>query len=127
MLNFKKEHKFLFFILFSLGSFLAGGVNGFLGTGGGIIFVFLLSTLTENERKDNFATTICATLAISLVGLFAYFKAGAVDLKITSELFLPIVLGGIVGAILVDKLKIKYLSLIFSALIIYSGISMIVR
>ena len=127
MLNLKSEHKIPAFILFALGSFIAGGVNGFLGTGGGILFVFLLNFLTDNEKKDSFATTLCATIPISIVGLLAYYRAGAIDFDLSLSLSLPCALGGLLGAFLVDRLKVKWLSVAFSIMIIYSGINMLVR
>ena len=115
------------FLLFCALSFLAGGVNGFLGTGGGILFIYLLSRLTENPKKVNFSTTLFATFFISLVTVFRYAKAGAVDFSTTRELFLPCALGGILGALLLDKIKVQWLNAIFAILVIYSGTCMILR
>ena len=126
-MNLKASNKLIGILLFSLGSFFAGGVNGFLGTGGGILFVFLLSYLTKNERKNNYVTTLCATIPISLVGIFAYFNAGTIDFSLLKQISIPTVLGGFFGAILVSKLNVKWLNAIFSLLIIYSGINMIIK
>ena len=125
MLNLKNENKVVFPILFCLFSFLAGAVNGFVGTGGGIIFIFTLNALTKNDKKDNFASTLLAIIPISLVGIYAYFVAGSVDFSILSSVSLPALFGGLLGAFLTDKLKIKWLNLIFGGLILYSGVSML--
>lgn len=114
-------------ILFCLFSFIAGGVNGLLGTGGGIIFVYMLSKLTKNKAKDNFATTICATLPISAVSAVIYFKNSNVDLSLIPKLVVPALAGGIVGALAVDKINKKWLNIIFALLVIYSGTCMIFR
>ncbi|MBQ7907376.1 MAG: sulfite exporter TauE/SafE family protein [Clostridia bacterium] len=127
MLNLKNGNKFFLVFLFALGSFVAGGINGFLGTGGGILLVFLLNFITNNDGKDTFANTLCATIPISLVGLFAYYNAGAIDFDISLSLSVPCMLGGLLGAFLVDRLKVKWLSIAFSLLIVYSGITMLVR
>ncbi len=113
--------------LFFLLSFIAGGINGFLGTGGGIIFIFMLSFLTKNDSKDNYATSLCATLIISSFGLISYLRGSCVDFSMIGQVILPAILGGIIGALLVDKMKVKYLNLIFALLIIYSGFSLIFR
>ena len=127
-MNLKKnKRKHLTLILFFILSFVAGGLNGFLGTGGGIVFIFMLSLLTENKAKDNYATSLCATLFISFMGLFAYLKNSNVDFKIIGQVGLPAVLGGAVGAFLVDKMQTKWLNTIFAALVIYSGINMIFK
>lgn len=114
-------------ILFCLFSFIAGGVNGLLGTGGGIIFVYMLSKLTKNNAKDNFATTICATLPISAVSAVIYFKNSNVDLSLIPKLIVPALAGGIIGALAVDKINKKWLNIIFAFLVIYSGTCMIFR
>lgn len=125
MLNLKNGNKLLLTLLFCLFSFLAGAVNGFVGTGGGILMVFMLNILTKNDKKDNFSTTLLSIIPISIVGLYAYFSAGSVDFSILSRVSLPALLGGALGAFLTDKLKIKWLNLLFGALVIYSGIKMI--
>lgn len=126
-MNLKDKHKFFSFLAFLAGSFLAGGINGFLGTGGGILFVFLLSLLTKNEKKDIYASTLCATIPISLIGIFAYYNAGAIDFSLLKEIGVFTVLGGFLGAFLVSRLNVKWLNAIFSLLIIYSGINMIIK
>lgn len=108
-------------------SLLAGGMNGFLGTGGGIIFVYMLSHFTGNDKKDNFATTLCACIPISLVSAISYAKSGNIDTDALKSLILPAIVGGALGALLTDKIKTKYISLCFSALVIYSGLSMVMR
>jgi len=108
-------------------SLLAGGVNGFLGTGGEIILIYALGALTDNDKKDNFATTLCATIPMSIVSLFSYANNGNIDTALTKTLVLPAIIGGALGAFLTDKIKTKYLSLFFALLVIYSGICMVVR
>lgn len=125
-MNLKKlKVRYLGPILFFLFSFVAGGINGFLGTGGGIIFIFMLSMLTKNDSKDNYATSLSATFIISLFGLITYTSRSMVDYAMIGQVALPAVLGGVLGAILVDRLQTKYLNMIFAALIIYSGFKLI--
>ena len=124
-LNLRQGHRARLVFLFVLLSFLGGALNGFLGTGGGILILFMLNRLTKNERKDNFVTCALSIIPISLVGSFAYFRAGSVDFSTLQSAYLPAIAGGILGAFLFEKLKIKYLNLIFGALVIYSGASML--
>lgn len=106
---------------------IAGGVNGFLGTGGGIILVYALGALTKNDKKDNFATTLCATVPMSLVSLISYANNGNIDTSLTKTLVFPAIIGGVVGALLTDKIKTKYLSILFALLVIYSGACMVAK
>lgn len=119
--------KTLSLVLFCILSFVAGGINGFLGTGGGIIFIYMLSLLTKNDKKDNFPTTLCATIPISLIALISYAKNENVDFDAVGKYLIPCALGGLLGAFLVDRLKVKWLNTIFALLVIYSGACMILR
>ena len=125
-LELKKSGKWSVFLFCAL-SFVAGGINGFLGTGGGIIFVYMLSLLTKNDKKDNFATTLCAVIPISIISLFAYAKGENIDTGMIKMLVPSAILGGALGAFLTDKIRTKYLSICFSALVIYSGACMVMR
>jgi uncharacterized membrane protein YfcA len=125
-MNLKKLRvRYLGPTLFFLLSFAAGGINGFLGTGGGIVFIFMLSLLTKNDNKDNYATSLSATFIISLFGLISYTSRSMVDYSMIGQVTLPAILGGISGAFLADRLQTKYLNMIFAILIIYSGFKLI--
>ncbi len=124
-LNLRQGHRVRLILLFVILSFFGGALNGFLGTGGGILILFMLNRLTKNERKDNFVTCALSIIPISLVGSFAYFRSGSVDFSTLQTAYLPAITGGILGAFLFEKLKVKYLNLIFGALVIYSGASML--
>lgn len=126
-LNFKGKHRVLSLLLFCLASFLGGALNGFVGTGGGIIFVFLLTLMTKNEKKDSYATTLASIIPISLVGSISYFSGGSVDFELLKGAYLPAIFGGVLGALLVEKLRLKFLNLLFGGLVIYSGITMLMR
>ena len=127
-MNFKfEEKKVLCTFLFCLFAFIGGGINGFLGTGGGIIFVLLLSTITKNDVKDNFATSLCTTIVLSLIGAFSYYRRGNIDFGIISSCFVFCAIGGVIGALITDKINTRWLNIGFAILIIYSGIRMILR
>lgn len=127
MFNLIKNNNLIRLILFSLLCFLAGGLNGFLGTGAGILFVFALSIFTPVKRRDALATTLCATLPISLISSIPYLRNGNIDFSLTSRILIPCAIGGIVGALITDKIKTSYLNTVFSLLLIYSGFSFLLR
>ena len=127
-MNFKREDKKpLFLLLFCVLSFLAGAVNGFLGTGGGIIFVLMLSAITKNDSKDNFANTLVATLVISLFGIISYEEKKQIDFELLFKIVPLGLIGGALGAFLTNKFKPWILNVIFAFLIVYSGLCMILR
>lgn len=125
MLKKLLSNKLVLLLSFCTLSFLAGAVNGFVGTGGGIIFVFMLSTLTRLDKRDVFATSLLSTAIISSVSLLNYVKQGCVDLDVVISSAAPALLGGTVGAFLVDRINTVWLSAIFSILLIYSGVCLI--
>ena len=126
-MEIKEKSKIKNIPLFCSLSLLAGAINGFLGTGGGIILIYMLGALTENDKKDSFATTLCATIPMSLVSIMEYARAQAIDVSFVRTLAVPGILGGVLGAFLTDKIKTKYLTLCFSALVIYSGVCMVTK
>lgn len=105
----------------------AGVVNGFIGTGGGIILIFVLSKLMgKSNTKDTFATVIAAILPMSAVSAISYYNQGNVPLGKTAVYIVPAVIGGVIGAIWLDKIKVNWLKLIFCGLVVYAGIKMTV-
>jgi uncharacterized membrane protein YfcA len=123
----KKENLKQYLVLPAI-SLLAGGINGFLGTGAGIALVYLLNYLNRDrdETKNNFAMTIVLVLPMSAISLFFYVRGGNVDYELIRLSIIPAVLGGILGGYLMDKINRKLLGLIFAVLVIYSGFQMVI-
>jgi uncharacterized membrane protein YfcA len=123
----KKENLKQYLVLPAI-SLLAGGINGFLGTGAGIVLVYLLNYLNRDrdETKNNFAMTIVLVLPMSAISLFFYVRGGNVDSELIRLSIIPAVLGGILGGYLMDKINRKLLGLIFAVLVIYSGFQMVI-
>ena len=111
----------------------AGVVNGFLGSGGGIIIILSLVLLRKykkippGEASNDFPTAIAAILPMSLVSLARYAEGGHVGVRFALILALPAALGGLIGALLLDKIKLDLVRKIFAALIVISGVIMIVK
>ncbi len=111
-----------------LGSIAAGVVNGVLGTGGGIILVFVLRRALKSSIKssrDVFITTMAAILPISIISLFTYSSAVLDKGPYMLSVMLPAAVGGVIGAVLSRRVKPRVLEIIFGALVIYAGIKMV--
>lgn len=110
---------------------LAGAVNGLLGAGGGIIVTYFLShTLTKEQKKENgvFANAVATMLPISVVSLIIYITKGYIKIDHSLLALLPSALiGGILGAFLLTKLHLKTVKILFSFLVVISGIMMILK
>ena len=111
--------------------FSAGLLGGLFGTGGGILIVFPFSRIYagsgEYGEKDCFAMTLAVTLLFSCVSLCSYIKNGVLCTGDFSPRLLPAALGGLAGAFLLDRLNTALLRKIFAGLVIYAGLSLIVR
>lgn len=117
---------------------VAGFINGLLGTGGGILLVLAFGRAAEQggggraislpiAKRDCYANALCVMLPISLFSALRYIAAGTINPATFSPFIPPSVLGGILGGILLDRLKVSFLRVLFSLLIVISGIFMIIR
>lgn len=115
-------------IFLGAAGFASGLVNGLLGAGGGIISVFALSYVLRRQKcdgRDAFATTLCIMLPLSVLSAVLYAANGAVPGVRLNFLALPAVAGGLVGGFFLDRINARLLRLIFAAVVIWSGITMI--
>ena len=109
---------------------LAGAVNGLLGAGGGILIVFGLSPLLPHDpegQRDVFANALAVMFPISIVSVIGYAMAGRFSLDGFAHYLIPCVLGGVLGALLLGKLKISLLQKLFAIIVVWSGIYMVIR
>lgn len=117
------------FVLLLTGGFLAGIANGLLGAGGGIIIVIILTKLLGDnaDSRDIFANSLCVMLPLSVISTVSYATRGGIDFDKFGIYVLPAILGGIAGGILLGRIKTSILRALFSGIMIYSGISLMVR
>ena len=113
-----------------LAGLLVGLTNGLLGAGGGIIAVLALrqslGDLITDER-DVFANALCVTLPISAVSCLSYALHGNLKINGIGLYVLPAILGGVLGGILLGRLKADSVRKLFSVLVIVSGVLLIIR
>lgn len=105
---------------------LVGLVNGFFGACGGVVAVFMLQKSGLDARKAH-AAAVGIILPISFVSLVFYFLSGRVDFSLCLAVIPAGLVGAVVGSLLLKKIKPKFLKLLFAALMIYSGITLITR
>ena len=100
----------------------AGFVNGFLGTGGGIVLMAAMAMLPAGiDPRDKFAAVIAVILPISLVSAAAYGKH--IDFGAALPYLFPGILGGVTGALLLDHISPKILRRLFAAMMIWAGVN----
>lgn len=123
----KKSRSFWLFI--TAGGIASGFINGLLGAGGGIIIVFVLSKLFNYhaEPRDIFANALCVMLPVSFVSCIIYATRGKVSFDAFPPLIIPAIAGGVIGALLLCKIKTGALKKLFAVLVIISGIILILK
>lgn len=112
-------------LLTALAGTAAGFLNGFLGTGGGIILIYALYFLKNKvDEKDIFAITLTVTPILSAFSLWSYGKNGNIDISQGLKYGLIAIPGGLIGAYLLNVLDNSAIKRIFAALLIFAGINM---
>ena len=107
----------------------AGFLNGFLGTGGGILIVAGLSALTRDAPapRSVFASAMAVTLPLSVFSVWRYACRGNVPWQAALPWILPASAGGICGAWLLGKLQISTLLWLFGSVLCASGVMLLCR
>ncbi len=112
-----------------LGGLAAGFANGLLGAGGGIIIIWILEKAIGDitrDSRDVFANALAVMLPISAVSTVSYAISGNLPTEDITRFILPAVLGGLLGAFLLDKFSTSTVKTLFCFLVILSGIIMVV-
>ena len=103
-----------------------GLVNGFFGGGGGMLCVPILESFMKLESKRAHATTLCIILPLSIVSAVIYIIKNDADVINLSWVSLGTLIGGIVGALWLNKINNKVLRVIFAILMLGVGIKMVI-
>ena len=104
-----------------------GLVNGFFGGGGGMIVVPLLTKLFKMEQKKAQATALFVILPISLVSTIVYLSNNSIHFAHCWPVIVGIVVGGIFGAKLLNKIKNRTIQGIFILFMFIGGGFMLFR
>ncbi|MDE6617617.1 MAG: sulfite exporter TauE/SafE family protein [Clostridiales bacterium] len=107
------------------GSVAVGLVSGFFGGGGGMLAVPLLA-LSGLDQKHAHATALLVILPICIISASIYIAAGFFDGQTVLCACIGVVLGGIVGAALLNKLNPTLIGIIFALMMIGIGIKLVI-
>lgn len=121
-------------IIYLLMGLFVGWFAGLLGIGGGLILVTLmvyLFTLQQfpADRIVHMAlgTSITSIVFTSLSSLRAHHKHGAVRWDIVRASAAGLIVGTLLGTLVADQLKSKYLAIFFVIFVYYSAVQMFVN
>ena len=105
--------------------FAAGLICGLFSTGGGMIMVPGFMYILNKEPKLARATTSICILPMVLVSSFFYYKNDYINWNLSILCSIGGILGGIIGAYLLQIVNDKYLKAVFIIILIYTSIKMI--
>lgn len=122
--NQENKQKSNVFIKLITGAII-GFVNGFCGGGGGMICVPLLCKVIGLEEKKSHATTLLIMLPLSIASLAVYVVGKSMLWVDSLKIGIGFVLGGVIGALLLKKISNAWLCAIFSLVIIFGGVKLL--
>lgn len=108
-------------------NFLKGGIigllNGFFGSGGGVIAVPVLEK--DSSPNEAHATSVALIFILSMVTALFYGFSGNLDFKTAWEYVPWGILGAVSGAFFLKNIKAKWLKRLFGAVIIAAAVRML--
>ena len=116
------------FVLLSIGAGLfVGFVNGFMGAGGGMILVPILTLLLKMESRVAHSTAVFVIAPICLVSGLTYIIKGVIAWEILLPVAIGTLVGGIAGTFMLKKLKNDVINIIFWCVMNFAGVWMLVN
>lgn len=118
-------------IVYLLMGLFVGFFAGLLGIGGGLILVTLMVYLftVQGFPEDRIlhmalGTSIASIVFTSISSLRAHHKHGAVRWDIVRNAIPGLIIGTLLGTLVADQLKSKYLAIFFVIFVYYSAVQM---
>lgn len=124
--NVMKTRNGHFFLIKALGGLFIGFANGFFGGGGGMLAVPFLFYILKQEEKVSHATAIFIILPISIVSGIVYILNRVVEWDKLIPLLIGVLIGGVFGALFLNKIKEKTVGVLFAIVMIVAGIRMVI-
>lgn len=116
----KKEVLYRIFI-----GIFAGIVSGLFASGGGMILVPAFIYVLKMEDVEARATSVLCILPMVVTSGIFYYTNNYMDWKIGMLCAIGGIIGGIIGAKLLNKLPSHYLKIAFTLFLIYASFRMI--
>lgn len=102
----------------------AGVLSGLFGIGGGIVMVPSLIIIFGMDILDANATSLAAMLLpVGALGVWAYYKAGMIDVKESLWIALGLFLGSFIGAEFAINISQALLTKLYAGILLYIALS----
>lgn len=108
-------------------SAVAGGLSGMLGVGGGVIQVPAMNLLMRVPVKAAAGTSSFMVGITAIATAFVYYAEEKIDPTVVVPAMIGIFIGSQAGSRLTRRLKAQNLVLVFVAILLYLGVSLLLR
>lgn len=113
-----------YFMLGSIG-IVTGLVNGLLGIGGGTILIPAMIFLLGEKQHKAHGTSLAIILPTAIISAAVYYFHDNLDLGLTIKVVSGAVIGGYIGAKLMNKIPAKSLKKLFGVFMVIAGLRMV--
>lgn len=105
----------------------AGVISGMLGVGGGVVMVPAMNLAMRVPVKAAVGTSAFMVGVTSVATAFVFYSQGEMDPTVVVPAILGVFLGGQIGSHLTRRLRARRLAALFSAILFYLGLSLLLR
>ncbi|MBP3928599.1 MAG: sulfite exporter TauE/SafE family protein [Peptostreptococcaceae bacterium] len=109
----------------SLIGIITGFINGTFGSGGGTLLVPALNNILKVEEHKSHATALGIIVFLTTSSSAVYIMNGTYDFKLTFKVAIGSVIGGIIGAKLLNRCSGKFLRIFFGSVMIIAALRMV--
>lgn len=113
------------FYKIALIGFLAGVISGLFTSGGGLILVPAFIYLLKIEDKKARGTAIVCILPMVMTSSFFYYKQNNIDISLVAKCAIGGVIGGVIGAKLLNKIPSIYIKALYAFFLLYVSIKIL--
>lgn len=114
------------FLYKALIGFFSGIISGLFASGGGMIIVPAFIYVLKMKDVEARATSVLCILPMVVTSGIFYYKNNYIDWKVGILCAIGGIIGGVIGAKLLNKISEKYLKIAFTIFLIYASWRMIV-
>ena len=107
--------------------FIAGIISGFFASGGGLILVPAFVYFFKLNEKQSRATSIFAVLPMVIISGILYNSGTDFDWTMGIKCAIGGIIGGFIGAKLLNKASPIILKILFIIFLLYTSIRMIIK
>lgn len=102
-----------------------GFINGVFGSGGGTLLVPILNNVLKVEEHKSHSTALAVIIFLSTTSSVIYVSKGTFDINLTVQAAIGSIIGGIIGAKLLNKVNGKFLRIGFGVVMIIAACRMV--